>query len=244
MRKLRFFAWLSVLALLLCGCNTEKDTRYSFEELTLTMDAAVAEGHFFFAGEILSVGTNQTMISYYEMEAEENTFYQVQVTEDFFGCMPEEPITVCIYGTAGNFSNRSNLEKGKEYLFDTTLWVHGEEPVFLLPTFYEGMPERVGETLYYTTGGQPALVDATYADYKDHLFALAEEKGYDPALVQRSMISFLEQAALNDAAHFADLTFERVDAAHLDVTVAAAKTLLEQTKNSAAEWAALKEILK
>lgn len=242
MRKMRCLALFAALMLLLCGCQPEKKGGYPLEELTLTLDAAVAEGHFFFAGEVLAAGTNKETITYYEMEAEENTFYQVKVTEDFFGCLPEEPITVCIYGTAGHFANRSNLEKGKEYLFDTTLWVHGDEAVFLLPTFYEGLPERQGETLYYTAGGQTASVDATYEAYKEHLFALAEEKGYTPALVKSAMAGMLEQANTRDAAKFSE--FERVDQAHLQLTAETAKSLLEQTKNTAAEWAALREILK
>ncbi len=242
MRKIRCGALMIAFMLLLCGCQAEKKEGYPFEEMTLTLDAAVAEGHFFFAGEVLAAGTNKETISYYEMEAEENTFYQVKVTEDFFGCLPEEPITVCIYGTAGHFANRSNLEKGKEYLFDTTLWVHGEEAVFLLPTFYEGLPERQGEALYYTAGGQTALVDADFKDYQAHLFALAEEKGYTPALVKSAMAGMLEQAAARDATKFSE--FERVDQEHLQLTVDTAKILLEQTKNTAAEWAALREILK
>ena len=244
MSKKGFLAFLCALALLLSGCVREQKSGYSFEEMTLTLDAAVAEGHLFFAGEVLSAGTNKQMITYYDVEAEENTFYQVKVTEDFFGCMPEEPITVCIYGTAGQFADRSNLEKGKEYLFDTTLWVHGEEAVFLLPTFYEGLPERQGETLYYTVGGKTSLVEKSYEDYKEHLFALAEEKGYGPALVKKGMVSHLEQAVLKDSAYFADLSFQKADESHLAATAATAQNLLEQLKNAAEDGEALRGILK
>ncbi|MBQ8600779.1 MAG: hypothetical protein IJ407_05325 [Clostridia bacterium] len=244
MRNLKLFALLCALVLLVCSCRINEKEGYSFEEMTQTLEAAVAEGHFFFAGKVLSVGTNDRMISYYEMEAETNTVYQVEVTEDFFGCMPKEPITVCIYGTTGNFSSRSNLEKGKEYLFDTTLWVQGEEIIFLLPSFYEGMPERAEEALYYTAGGKTALVNGTYVQYKEHLFSLAEEKGYGPQLVKSSITAFLEQAVKNDAAFFEGLGFTKIDTAHLAATTAKAALLLEQVQNSAADWAALREILK
>lgn len=244
MFKLRISALLCALTLLLSGCAQTGSGDYSFEEMTETMEYSMAEGHFFFAGKILSAGTNDQMITYYDVEAETNTVYQVQVTEDFFGCMPEEPVTVCIYGTTSNFVARSNLEKGKEYLFDTTLWVQGEEVIFLLPSFYEGMPERAGETLYYTVSGQTALVDGTFSDYKAYLTGLAAEQGYGPERVRAGMIAFLEEAAQKDVAFFEERSFTDLDQTHLTLTAATAAALLEQTKNTAADWTALEGLLK
>ncbi|MBQ7935759.1 MAG: hypothetical protein IJ333_05365 [Clostridia bacterium] len=234
---------LLAISLLLCGCEKTDSTLYPLEDLTQTMESSLKTGHFFFAGKVTAAGINEQMISYYEEEAENNTFYQVEVTEDFFGCMPEEAITVCIFGTTGNFTSRTNLEEGKEYLFDTTLWVHGEEAVFLLPSFYLGMPQRSGETLYYTEAGQMAAVDGSFTQYKQHLSELAAKTGYTAESVLAAVTAQLETAVEKDAAYFEELSFEEIDTEHLETTTGTAQTLLAEAKETEPSWEAIRGIL-
>ena len=233
--KNKIIALFLAAALLLSGCAAEKESRYSLDEITQTLDAALEDGHFFFCGKVLSAGTSQKMISYYDAESTSNAVYQVQVTEDFFGCMPEDPITVCVFGSSSNFNNRAPLEKGKEYLFDTTLWVQGESLIYLLPTFYESMPQKDGGSLYYQKGGAFAPVKGGYEGYKEHLLAKASTVGYGPNQVWAQMEQMAKSASLKDAAYFQEQKFEQVDGEFLLQTVTAAKALyqrLEQNKNN------------
>lgn len=235
-------ALLMILCLLLSGCQKKKEG-VPFEDLVLTMENSLEQGHFFFAGKVLSAGNHSTPISFYDLETETNTVYQVEVTEDYFGCMPEEPITVCIFGTKNNVVGRSLLEKDKTYIFDTTLWVHGEEIIYLLPSFYKGMPEISGESLYYTEYNKRDIVNENYAHYKEYLTKKAEDGSYGPELVLTSMKELLTNAAERDEAYFAQKNFEHLDSAHLVQTVSTAKTVLKELENTAASWAAIKEVL-
>ncbi len=236
--------WLIAAALLLSGCQSRPtQNRYPLDEVTQTMEAAVEEGHLFFAGTVLSVGTTSKMISYYDAEVENNTVYQVSVTEDFLGVLPQEPITVCIYGTKSNFGDRATLEKGKEYLFDTTLWVHGDEVVYLLPTFYQSLPQRQEETLFYIKNGVQAAVDGNFADYKEILYTLVQAKGYTPQLLQNKLVGQLQQAAARDSAYFAKESIPVTDEAHLAQTVATANTLLTRMEKTTPNWQGIGEVL-
>jgi len=240
----KLFLGLLTAAVLLAGCQPKpKDTSYTMEEITTTLAASVEDGHFFFAGKVTEVGTNPQMLSYYDAESETNTVYRVEVTDDFLGCMPDDPITVCIYGTKSNFGERVNLEKGQEYLFDTTLWVYGDQVVYLLPTFYQSLPQLQGEGLVYVKNGVQAPVKGTVEDYKEQLYEQITQLNYTPQRVLDKMTALLQEAATRDSAFFAQKKIAVSDEAHLAQTVATAKALLEQAKNATPNWSGILEVL-
>ncbi|MBQ8893769.1 MAG: hypothetical protein IJ043_05095 [Clostridia bacterium] len=246
MKKHNLLALLLALLLLLCGCSgqTESSGTKKLEDLFEKTAASLAEGHLFFTGKVTSALAEAKDISFYEAESEKNTFYKVEVTDDPFGCLPERTLTVCVLGNTENFIDRTPLQKGKEYLFDTTLWVQGEEAVLLLPTFYLVLPERQGDALYYTDQQTTAAVDGSYQDYLDQLRALAEENGYSAAGVLAAAKTRLESAVERDSAYFEALEFETVDSGALNTTIRTAKTLLAKANAAQPTWEGIEELLK
>lgn len=244
MRKHNLVALVLALALLLCGCGKkEASGTKTLESLMERTSASLEEGHFFFAGKVTSAVAEAKMISYYEAEAEKSTFYKVEVTDDPFGCLPSRTLTVCVLGNTENFSDRMTLEKGKEYLFDTTLWVQETEAVLLLPTFYLALPEREGDVLYYNDQAGKALVSGSYQDYLEKLAALAEEKQYSAATVLSAAKSRLQSASQRDAAYFEGLEFASVDTEALNTTVQTAAILLERANSTESTWAGIQGLL-
>lgn len=241
----RFGILLLALCLLLTGCKDSGESAVKpMEELLEKTPASLAEGHFFFAGTVTSSATLPEMISYYETETEKNTFYTVEVTDDFFGCLPDRTLTVCVLGSTENFGSRAMLEKNAEYIFDTSLWVQEEEPVFLLSTFYEALPERSGESLFYTTGQEgKAVVSGSYQDYRARLLALAEEAGYGPELVLSAAKDRLQSAVERDYAYFEALSFTVADSAALAITNQTAAALLDSAAATPASWEGIRGLL-
>lgn len=234
---------LLVLSLLLTGCSSgSKDVQKRSTELLLE-EAAVSmeEGHLFFRGKVLSVTNESRQITYYDAETGKNTFYQVEVTEDLFGCMPERIITVCVAGTSESFSQRQTLVKNREYFFDTRIWADETQAIFLLPTFYDALPECRDETLLQSYAeitydlGEP---DA----YSQALKELADEKGYGPEQVRQAALSQLTLAKDNsNKDHFDALEFETLDEAALAEITATAETLLNKLESVPATWSGIKE---
>ena len=242
--KNKLWVLLTAATLLLSGCSAPAETYYALEDVTQTLDAALEDGHFFFAGKVLGAGTTERMISYYDMEADAHTVYQVEVTEDFFGCMPEEPLTVCVYGTKSSFNERINLEKGKEYLFDVTLWVQGEDPIYLLPSFYESMPERDGESLYFTQDEKTAVVKEGYSAYKEHLQERAAAMDYTAQRVWQKMTAHLQDVSARDTSYFEAAEFTDVDAELLKKTADKAEELMIKMVDKTPSWEKIAEVLK
>lgn len=239
----KLFALFAAALLLLSGCAQVKETNYKLDEVTTTLDSALEEGHFFFAGKVLTASTTQKMITYYDVSAEAHSVYQVQVTEDYFECMPEEPITVCVYGTKSNFNERVNLTKGEEYIFDVTLWVQEDQVIYLLPTFYESMPQKDGESLYYTADGKTAVVKGGYSAYRSHLLQRAKDLDYTPKRVLDAMAAMMKDAALRDAAFFKEKDFAKVDETLLKRTTTKASELLKRIEGKAPAWESISRVL-
>lgn len=242
MKRLNWIAWVLLFAVLLCGCSKTEEDVMKLEDLFYRTEVAMEEGQLFFAGKILSVQKQDRAITYYESETVANTFYEVEVTEDFFGFMPERTLTVCVMGTEEHFVSRTEPEEGKEYLFQVKAWAGEEEMLFLLPTFYEALPQREGEYIYYTKGNQRYAVDGGYEDYKQMLKDLAEQYSYSAQGVGESILTNLQEASKRDAAHFEELEFKTIDRETIDGIAAFAA----ERGNIAAPKTAqqIKEILK
>ena len=243
MKKRNFIALLTVLLLLFCGCEQNAAGTVTLDEYFEKAEISLEEGHFFFAGKILSAVAESKAISYYDAQTDKSTFFQVEVTEDPFGCMPEGTVTVCVLGNTENFADRVLPKKNKEYLFDTTLWVQQEKAVFLLPTFYDVLPRREGDALYYTDRTGTATVDMGYGEYREKLSALAQNTGYSPALVLKAVKERLKEAVRRDAAYFKELKFSNVDAEALALTNKTAEKLLEQAEHTETTWEGIKGLL-
>ena len=113
-KQAKIFALLLAVVLLLGGCAKAPEGQVEQEVLFEKTAASLAEGHLFFAGRVTSALAEPKQITYYDAEAGKNTFYRVEITEDFFGCLPNRTLTVCVMGNSENFAERENLEKGKE----------------------------------------------------------------------------------------------------------------------------------
>ena len=227
--KRRIIALLVALLLLLTGCAQKNTGEKPMEELL---------------GKVTEASAMKKMISFYDVEAEKSTFYQVEVTDDPFGCMPDRTITVCILGAADTFSERIALQKNKEYLFDTSLWVQEDEAVFLLPTFYESLPEREGNMLYFTTVDGRGTVDGSYEEYLARLQTLAAENEYTAQKVLDAAKERLKSAAERDAESFEALKFESVDREALNKTNKKAADLLQKAETAEKTWEGIRGLLK
>ncbi len=239
-------SWLILLALLLTllgGCSGDAGILKS-EKVFMRTETSVQEGHLFFTGKVLSVSKLPEQITYYDEPVDQNTFYEVEVTDDYFNCIPDRTVTVCIYGTVANNVSRHELQKDGEYLFDVTAWMRGNEVVFLLPSFYSVLAEREGEYLYYTEADLRYSIDATYEEYKEALIALAEQHSYGPALVFQKIKANLEQAKTRDEAYFKELKFKAVDGTAIATTVAGAKLRLQQLSATQETWEGVRKVLK
>lgn len=242
MKRLNWIAWVLLFAVLLCGCSKSQEDVMKLEDLFYRTEVAMEEGQLFFAGKVLSVQKQDLDITYYESETVANTFYEVEVTEDFFGFLPERTLTVCVMGTGEHFISRTEPEKGGEYLFQVKPWAGEEEMLFLLPTFYEALPRREGEYIYYTKGNQRYAVDGGYEDYKQMLKDYADRYSYSAQGVGKAIHSDLQAASKKDAAYFEELDYKTIDRAALDGIAAFAA----ERGNTAAPKTAqeIKEILK
>lgn len=223
MKKLNWIAVVLLLALLIGGCSNAKDDVMTLESLFYRTEVAMEEGQLFFAGKVLSAKNQARAITYYESETAANTFYEVEVTEDFFGFMPDRTLTVCVMGTEENFVSRTELEQGKEYLFQVNAWAGEEEMLFLLPTFYEALPQREGEYIYYTKSNKRYAVDGRYEEYKQMLFDLADQLGYSAKRVGEAISSNLELASQKNASYFEALEYQNIDHQTVDKIAAFAK---------------------
>lgn len=243
MKKHNWIAALLLILFLLCGCS-KQEGKGDFESLFTTAESSFQMGRFFFGGQVLGIKNDQRIISYYDAPMGDNTFYSVRVTQDFFGCMPERNITVCILGNSETFPDRASLEKGKEYLFEAALWMEGEEPIFLLPTFYSSLPTLKEGEAYAMEEGQRALC-GSLDDYKSALLERAKKSGYSPASVLRGLKDQLKNAAVRaDASYFKEKGFETVDSAALKETASAAAALLKKAEAAEATWKGIGELIK
>lgn len=240
----RIVALLLAVGLLL-GLSACKEEAGQMETDSLLETARISmeEGHFFFVGKVLSAVNDDKMITYYDAETNQNTFYQVEVTDDLFGCLPDGVLSVCIYGTSEHFSNRKPLEKGKEYFFDVRLWVDEGKPVYLLPTFYDGLPEKRGEKLFYTDPeGSYKLGKA--ADYRAELLKVANRSGYGAKTVVAGMTAQLELAVKNsNQDHFKELEISDTDPEFLARVTDTAKGLLTKTQSADKTWKGIEGVL-
>ena len=216
MKKINLCAWLMLFALLLGGCKGSQEDLIPLEDLFYRTEVAMGEGQLYFAGKVLEKTYEDREITYYESESTSNTFYKVEATDDFFGFLPERTLTVCVMGTGEHFVSRAELEKGKEYLFQVNPWAGENEIIFLLPTFYEAMPQKEGEYLYYTKGETRYAVDGGIQDYKNRIDELAKEYGYTASAVGAAIIKNLQTASERDASYFEKLKYETVDRATID----------------------------
>ena len=243
-KQTKIFALLLAAVLLLGGCAKAPDGRVELEDLFEKTSASLAEGHLFFAGKVTSALAEPKQITYYDAETGKNTFYRVEITEDFFGCLPERTLTVCVMGNSENFAERENLEKGKEYLFDCALWMEEDQAILLLPTFYQALPERAEEKLLLTQEGKTSAVKGSYSDYKEKLQTMATESGYTSSLVLQKVKDQLQAASLKDVAYFEKLEFEKPDRELINATVAGASARVRAAEQAEESWEGIKELLK
>lgn len=242
MKKNKWIAWLLCCLLLLCGC-AEEEQAAEMDEIFITTEAALEGGHFFFTGEVLSVVTEDRLISKYEAYKGENTFYSVEVTDDYYNCMPDRTIIVCVLGSE-EFPNRDMLKKDREYLFDTTLWVEGDQTIFLLPTFHSFMPELQGDQVYSLVEGERVNC-GTLEEYKERLERLAEKVGYGPQTVLSAAKLTLESVAERvDPAYFEKMGYPQVDQALLKKTGETATALLKKAEKAESTWKGIGELIK
>lgn len=242
--KRNVVALLMALLVLLSGCTKQELGQRPLEELLEKTPVSMEEGHLFFTGKVTAASVMNRMISFYDAETEKSTFYQVEVTDDPFGCMPDRTLTVCILGSAESFLERNALQKDKEYLFDTSLWVQEDEAVLLLPTFYQSLPEREGDDLYYIGTEGRELVKGSYRDYLDRLQTLAEENEYSAQKVLDAAKGRMESAVERDAAYFKELKFKKTDTEALLKTNQKAADLLEKVKVAEKNWEGIRGLLK
>lgn len=209
------------------------------------MSVSLERGSFFFAGEVLSSQTDTKQITFYEEEMPKSTFYRVKVTEDYFGCMPERELTVCVGGSGESFRNRMPLEEGKEYVFEATLWLMDGKAIFLLPSFYDVLPEISDGDLYVTDLSGKYLLEDDYATYCAQMKALAKEVGYGPETVLRAMDMRLELAA-NDrnVIFFKNQKFTKLDEGAIQAVNRNAAALRERLSATEKTWEGIKELLK
>lgn len=243
MRKCSILCLLVLLLGLMGGCSEDGGVLKK-EKIFMRTETSVQEGHLFFTGEVLAIEKKAEQITYYDEPADQNTFYTVSVTDDYFGALPAKEITVCIYGTVQNNISRSELEEGKEYLFDVVPWVQGETVVFLLPTFYSALASRSEQDLYYVQGGTRYAIDATYDEYKEDLKEFAEGQGYAPATVLQKAKAQFEQAKERDVTYFKELKFKSLDTAAVEATVATAAKRLDRIASAEVSWEGVQGILK
>lgn len=244
MRNVRWVALLLAALLLLSGCKTVETGTLTYETVFEKTNASLKEGHLFFAGKVLEKEQTNTPITYYDGESAANTFYKVEVTEDLFDLLPERTFTVCVMGTAEQFTNRTELEPGNIYLFDCTVWMQGEEVVLLLPTFHNALLQWENGYLSYTEENTRHGVEGDYKDYKAELKKRAGEQGYSAESVLESAKTRLAAATQKDTVHFEALEFEAVDTAAIEATVAGAKARLERAGQLPATNEGVKELLK
>ena len=241
MKKTKWMAWLLMGVLLLSGC-AEEETETHMDQVFITTQSALEGGHFFFSGKVLGVSTEERLISYYEAEMGKNTFYSVEVTEDYYQCMPDRNITVCVLGSGETF-RREGLKKDREYIFDTTLWVEGDQTIFLLPTFHSYMPELQNGEVYIPVDGE-AVSCGSYEEYREQFDALAAKAKYCPQTVLDAVKLALQGAAERvDPALFKKMGYKNVDAALLKKTGETAASLLEKAQKIEPTWEEIGELI-
>ncbi len=241
--KRKIVVWLLVLAVLLTGCGSKETGTKALDRLFEKTPVSMEEGHLFFTGKVTASSAVRRAISYYELETEKNTFYEVEITDDPFGCMPERTVTVGILGNTETFPERIALQKGKEYLFDVTVWVQEEETVFLLPTFYSSLPEREGETLQITEADGLKTIDGSYAAYLDRLKTLAGENSYRPEKILETLKERFRSAVERDAGYFKELEFKKIDGESLKKTNQTASALLAKAEETQKTWEGIRGLL-
>lgn len=245
MKKLhKLIAFLLVLSLFLCGCKGSDEEAVGLDTLFETTENSLSIGQVFFAGKVLGKAAEARLISYYDAEMGKNTFYSVEITDDLFNCLPERTITVCVLGNEETFPDRTPLSKGKEYYFNTTLWVEGEEIIFLLPTFYTALPERENG-LIYATIDEVRHECGSDERYRERLNELVKKTGYGPETVLvGAKEAFQSAAARVDIDYFETLKIPIPDAALLQKTGTTAAALLKQAEKTEATWEEIGGLLK
>lgn len=244
MKKINWAAMLLIALLILSGCQKTDPGTLTYETVFEKTSASMKEGHLFFAGKVLEKRVETTPITFYDSEAEANTFYTVQVTDDFFDLLPDRKFTVCVMGTPDQFTNRTDLEKNGIYLFDCSVWMQEDELILLLPTFHNALPRREGKYLSYTENGTRYGVEGTYEDYKEHLKKMAADHGYGAGMAMDHIRDRLTLATQKDVAYFENLGFESIDTALVKATSDAADTRLLAGAGVASTAEGVKELLK
>ncbi len=243
MKKHNLLALLLAALLLLGGCAAAEKPMES-APLLEQIGGRAAEGNFFFTAKILSAKAERRQISYYDTETEKNTFYKIEITDDFYGVLPDRVMTLCVMGSSENFAQRVNLKKDREYILTAALWMLEEESILLLPTFYHAMPERREDALYYEQEGEEQLLDLGYEAYKDALMRAAEKGGYSAKSLLQRCTERLEDCAARDALYFKKNEFKNIDKDALAATAAAAKERLALAEKAAKTWSGIEGVLK
>lgn len=241
---LRIFALLLVLSLLLCGCGEKKsELQAEMDSFLQDAETALAQGEFLFVGKVLGKVTEDRLITYYDADMGENTFYSVEVTEDLYGCMPDRTITVGILGNSETFPDRTPLSKGKEYYFQTYLWVEGDQIIFLLPTFYTALAEREAGMIYATINGERHFCGSE-EEYREALKQAEERAEYGPMAVWKTAeASFGAAYGRSTAAYFEKLEISVKDPETLEKTEETAYKLLQEIKKTEKSWEGLGDLL-
>ena len=93
-----------------------------------------------FVGEILSVATEDAIITKYNIDLTKYTVYTVNITRSIDGYTPTGQAKLYCLGTTDEFVSRINMKKGETYIIDAQPWIYGDELIYLLPIYTEAYP--------------------------------------------------------------------------------------------------------
>lgn len=93
-----------------------------------------------FIGQILSVSTENALITKYNIDITTYTVYEVNITRSINGFTPLGQAKLYCVGTPDEFISRINMKKGEQYIIDAQPWIYGDEIVYLLSVFTDAYP--------------------------------------------------------------------------------------------------------
>lgn len=140
----RLIVLILTAAVLLCsGCaDSGQGQKIVGEDTAITsrLENTVELQKNLFVGEILSVATEDALITKYNIDLTKYTVYTVNITQSLDGYTPSGQAKLYCLGTTDEFVSRMNMKKGETYIIDAQPWVYGDELIYLLPIYTEAYP--------------------------------------------------------------------------------------------------------
>lgn len=130
------------LMLVLCigGCGITDKTVGDGSAAVTRFQNAIELQKSVFTAEVLSVGTENAVITKYNFDISEYTVYTVEITDSIDGFTPIGKAKLYCAGTPNEFKARINLKKGEKYIIDAQPWIYGNETVYLLSLYTVAYP--------------------------------------------------------------------------------------------------------